>query len=209
MMARMTAMTGAHNFPRLFVLRHGDTDWTDAHKHTGRTDLPLNAGGEKHARRLGARLRGETFARVFVSPLFRVRRTCELAGFATHAEINPDLTEWDYGDYEGRLTLDVQRERSQWNLYRDGAPNGESPAQVAARADRFLELVRPIEGNVAAFSSGQIIRIIAARWLGLPPLAARFFSTATAGVGILGYEHNRKQPVILLWNDIGRLGENG
>jgi broad specificity phosphatase PhoE len=201
------AIPGTSSLPRLFLLRHGDTDWTDAHKHTGRSDLPLNAKGEEHARRLGARLKVETFGRVFVSPLIRARQTCELAGFA-HPEVTPDLTEWDYGDYEGRLTIDVQHERPEWNLYRDGAPNGESPAQVAARADRFLELVRPIEGDVAAFTSGQIIRVIAARWLALPPLAARFFCTATASVGILGYEHNRNQPVIVLWNDIGPLSKN-
>jgi probable phosphoglycerate mutase len=191
-----------NNFPRLFLIRHGDTDWTDSHQHTGRTDIPLNARGEQHARQLGARLKGETFSRVFVSPLIRVRRTCELAGFAANAEVNADLTEWDYGDYEGRLTKDVHRERPDWNLYRDGAPNGESPEQVAARADRFVELVRPIDGDVAAFSSGQIIRVIAARWLGLPPLAAKYFYTATASVGILSYEHSRTQSVVILWNEI-------
>ena len=187
--------------PRLFVIRHGDTAWTDSRQHTGRTDIPLNANGEAHARRLGARLKDKMFTRVFVSPLVRVRRTCELAGFAEHAELNADLTEWDYGDYESKMTADIHRQRPQWNLYRDGTPNGESPEQVAARADRFIELVRPIAGDVAAFSSGQIIRMIAARWLGLSPVHARHFYTATASIGILGYEHDRNQPVILLWNE--------
>jgi probable phosphoglycerate mutase len=187
--------------PRLFLIRHGDTAWTDSHQHTGRTDLPLNANGEAHARRLGARLKGKMFARVFVSPLERVRRTCELAGFAEHAEVDADLTEWDYGDYESKLTADIHRQRPQWNLYHDGAPHGESPDQVAARADRFIDLIRPVEGDVAAFSSGQIIRMIAARWLGLSPVHARHFYTATASIGILGYEHDRNQPVLLLWND--------
>jgi broad specificity phosphatase PhoE len=187
--------------PRLFLIRHGDTAWTDSRQHTGRTDIPLNANGEAHARRLGARLRGKTFTRVFVSPLLRVRRTCELAGFAETAEVNPDLTEWDYGDYESKLTDDIHRQRPQWNLYRDGTPNGESPDQVAARADRFIQLVRPIVGDVAAFSSGQLIRMIAARWLGLSPVHARHFYTATASIGILGYEHDHSQPVLLLWND--------
>jgi probable phosphoglycerate mutase len=193
---------------RLFLLRHGNTDWSDLRKHTGRTDIPLNADGEQHALLLGTRLKGETFARVFVSPLGRVRRTCQLAGFADHAEVIPELTEWDYGDYEGLLTTTVHRTRPDWYLYRDGAPNGESPEQVATRADRFIERMRPIDGDVAAFSSAQIIRMIATRWLALPPLAARFFCTATASVGILGYEHNRNQPVILLWNDVGPLNEN-
>jgi probable phosphoglycerate mutase len=191
--------------PRLFLLRHGNTDWSDSRKHTGRTDIPLNASGEQHARLLGQRLKGERFVRAFVSPLFRVRRTCELAGFAEHAEVSPDLTEWDYGDYEGLLTTDVHRTRPDWYLYRDGAPNGESPKQVADRADRFINLVRPINGDVAAFSSAQIIRMIAARWLGLPPLAAKYFYTATASVGILGYEHDRSQPVVHLWDDVGTL----
>jgi len=187
--------------PRLFLIRHGDTAWTDSRQHTGRTDLPLNANGEAHARRLGARLKGKMFARVFVSPLVRVRRTCELAGFAEHAEVDADLTEWDYGDYESKLTADIHRQRPEWNLYHDGAPHGESPDQVAARADRFIDLIRPIAGDVAAFSSGQIIRMIAARWLGLSPVHARHFYTATASIGILGYEHDRNQPVLLLWND--------
>ena len=193
---------------RLFLLRHGDTDWSDSRKHTGRTDIPLNASGEQHALLLGARLKGERFARVFVSPLLRVRRTCQLAGFADQAEICPNLTEWDYGDFEGLLTADVHRTRSDWYLYRDGAPNGESPDQVAARADRFINLVRPIDGDVAAFSSAQIIRMVAARWLGLPPLAAKYFYTATASVGILGYEHDQIQPVVHLWDDVGVLDKN-
>jgi len=187
--------------PRLFLIRHGDTAWTDSRQHTGRTDLPLNANGEAHACRLGARLKGNMFSRVFVSPLVRVRRTCELAGFAEHAEVDADLTEWDYGDYESKLTADIHRQRPEWNLYHDGAPHGESPDQVAARADRFIDLIRPIAGDVAAFSSGQIIRMIAARWLGLSPVHARHFYTATASIGILGYEHDRNQPVLLLWND--------
>jgi probable phosphoglycerate mutase len=190
---------------RLFLLRHGNTDWSDSRKHTGRTDIPLSADGEQHALLLGARLKGETFARVFVSPLLRVRRTCQLAGFADRAEVSPDLTEWDYGNYEGLLTAAVHTTRPDWYLYRDGAPNGESPDQVAARADRFVDLVRPIDGDVAAFSSAQIIRMIAARWLGLPPLAAKYFYTATASIGILGYEHDRSHSVVHLWDDVGAL----
>ena len=197
-----------NSLPRLFLIRHGDTDWTDSHQHTGRTDISLNASGEKHARRLAARLSAETFSRVFTSPLIRARRTCELAGFSAHADINHDLLEWDYGDYEGRMTIDILRERPDWNLFRDGAPNGESPDQVAARADRFLDIVKPLDGDAAAFSSGHIIRMIAARWLGLTPLEGKYFYTATASVGILGYEHDRNQPVVLLWNDVRSVHED-
>jgi broad specificity phosphatase PhoE len=198
-----------NDLPKLFLIRHGDTDWTDRHQHTGRTDVSLNAIGEERARRLGARLNPERFDQVFTSPLVRARRTCELAGFSARAEVNPDLIEWDYGDYEGRTTSEIQRERPDWNLFRDGAPNGESPEQVAVRADRFLEVVRPIGGDVAAFSSGHIIRMIAARWLRLSPLAAKYFYTTTASVGILGYEHDRNEPVVLLWNDVCPLDTNG
>lgn len=206
--AKTLASEDRRGLPELFLIRHGGTDWTDSHQHTGLTDIALNADGEEQARRLAARLSAEEFARVFTSPLVRARRTCELAGYAGRAEANPDLVEWDYGDYEGGLTVDVHRDRPDWNLFRDGAPNGESPAQVAARADRFVELARTIEGHVAAFSSGDVIRMIAARWLGLRPVAAKYFYTATASVGILGYEHDRNQPVVLLWNDVRPLNDN-
>ena len=191
--------------PRLFLLRHGNTDWTDARRHTGRTDIPLNANGEAHAELLGQRLAGERFSRVFVSPLLRVRRTCQLAGFAGQGEIDQDLTEWNYGDYEGNLTVEVHRCRPDWYLYRDGAPNGESPEQVAVRADRFIQLAQSIQGDVAAFSSAQIIRMIAARWLGLAPMAAQYFYTETASVGVLSYEHEQSHPVIHLWDDVGKI----
>ena len=194
--------------PRLFLLHHGNTDWSDSRRHTGRTNVPLNTVGEEHARLLGERLIGERFTRVFASPLIRVRRTCELAEFAEHAEITSDLTEWDYGNYEGLLSSDVHRTRPDWNLYRDGTPGGESPEQVAARTDRFIDFIRPLDGDIAAFSSAQIIRMIAARWLGLSPLAARYFHTDTASVGILSYEYDRIQPVVHLWNDVGTLNSN-
>jgi broad specificity phosphatase PhoE len=189
--------------PRLFLLRHGNTDWSDSRRHTGSTDVPLNPAGEHHAAQLGQRLRGEHFTRVFVSPLSRAKQTCELAGFAGRAEVCPDLTEWNYGSYEGIVTADVHRTRPDWYLYRDGAPGGESPEQVANRADRFIASVRTRSGTTAAFSSGQIIRMIAARWLGLAPIEARLFYTETASIGVLGYEHGRGQAVIHLWDDVG------
>lgn len=189
--------------PRLFVARHGDTAWTDSHQHTGRTDLPLNARGKEHARELGEKLRPFTFARVFTSPLQRASTTCELAGFGAVASVDPDLDEWDYGRFEARLTHDIVRERPDWEIFRDGCPEGESPVDVAARADGFIERARQIDGDVLAFSSGHIIRMIAARWLGLPPTAGRFFFCRPASVGILGFEHNtRDQPILFVWNQV-------
>jgi probable phosphoglycerate mutase len=185
----------------LFLARHGDTAWTDSRQHTGRTDLPLNERGEERARQIGERLRRFSFARVFTSPLQRASKTCELAGFGPVAEVDPDLTEWDYGLLEGKLTRDIVKERPGWELFRDGSPGGESPEAVAGRADRFIARVRGIDGDALAFSSGHIIRMIAARWLGLPPAAGRFFYCRPASVGVLGFEHrSRGEPVIGLWN---------
>jgi broad specificity phosphatase PhoE len=187
--------------PKLFLARHGDTAWTDSHRHTGRTDLPLNEAGEEHARQLGEALQPVTFARVFTSPLQRAAKTCALAGFGDVAEIDPDLLEWDYGCYEGKLTSDIVKERPGWELFRDGCPGGESPDDVAARADRFIRRAQDVGGDVLAFSSGHIIRMIAARWLGLPPALGRCFFCRPGSVGELGFEHDsRDQPIIRLWN---------
>ena len=187
--------------PKLFLARHGDTAWTDSHQHTGRTDLPLYERGEEHAHQLGERLRGFSFDRVFTSPLQRASKTCELAGFGAAAEVDPDLIEWDYGRFEGKLTRDILKERPGWELYRDGCPGGESPEDVAARADRFVARVQGLGGDVLAFSSGHIIRMIAARWLGGPPAAGRFFFCYPASVGVLSFEHDsRDEPIIHLWN---------
>jgi probable phosphoglycerate mutase len=189
------------DLPKLYLARHGDTAWTDSQQHTGRTDLPLNECGEAHARQLGERLRGFTFVRVFTSPLQRASKTCELAGFGSAPEVDSDLIEWDYGRFEGKTTSDVLKERPGWELYRDGCPGGETSQDVAVRADRFIARVRGITGDVLAFSSGHIIRMIAARWNGLAPAAGRVFFCRPASVGVLGFEHeNRDQPVIRLWN---------
>ena len=188
---------------KLFLIRHGDTAWSDARRHTGLTDLPLNTHGEQHARILGVRLKGIRFAHVFTSPLQRARQTCELAGFAG-AVSDPDLVEWNYGDYEGRTTSDIRRERLDWDLFRHGCPNGETPRDVATRADRFIRKVRREQGDVIAFSSGHIIRMIVAQWLALGPEAARYFLSSTASIGILGYEHDNSEPVIHLWNEHGK-----
>jgi broad specificity phosphatase PhoE len=192
---------------KLYIVRHGQTEWSASGQHTGRTDIALTAQGEENGRRLGSRLRGQSFALVLTSPLQRARRTAELAGFAA-ATVDPDLAEWDYGAYEGLRTADIQRERPGWHLFRDGCPGGETVVQVGARADRIVARARAADGDVLVFAHGHILRILAARWLGLPPADGQLFFLGTAAVGVLGYEHNDlTQPVICLWNDNHHLGE--
>ena len=186
--------------PMVYLVRHGETAWTLSGQHTGLTDLPLTERGERDARRLEERLRGVPFTKVFTSPLQRATRTCELAGFGAVAEIDRDLLEWNYGEYEGRRTTDIHKERPEWQLFRDGCPGGESPNQVGARADRVVHRMRAIKGDVLVFSSGHFLRVLAARWLGLEPTAGRFFLLSTASVSALSYEHNLFEPVIQLWN---------
>jgi probable phosphoglycerate mutase len=188
--------------PVLYLARHGDTAWTLSGQHTGLTDLPLTPNGELNARRLGERLKGLEFAKVFSSPLQRAWRTCELAGFGSVAEIDPDLVEWNYGEYEGLRSAEILAKRPDWQLFRDGGPGGESPAQIAERADRVVQRVREVGGNVLLFSSGHFIRVLAARWLALgPSTAGRYFLLNPASLSALGYEHKLSQPVIRLWND--------
>jgi len=185
----------------VYLARHGDTAWTVSGQHTGRTDLPLLPEGEENARRLGERLRGLQFAKVFTSPLQRAVRTCELAGFGLAAEIDPDLMEWDYGKYEGLLSAEIHKERPDWQLFRDGCPGGESPVQVGERADRVIGRARAIAGDVLLFSSGHFLRVLGARWLGVEPSGGRYFTLGTASLSIVGYEHNLSEPVVRLWND--------
>ena len=187
--------------PVVYLARHGETAWSLSGQHTGRTDLPLTERGEQQARALGQRLRGASFVKAFTSPSQRARRTAELAGFGGLAEVDPDLAEWDYGQYEGRRTADILAERPGWFLFRDGAPGGETPDQVAARADRVIQRVRAIGGNVVIFSSAHILRVLAARWLGLDAAGGRYFVLGTSSLSILGYEHNLAEPVIRLWNE--------
>jgi broad specificity phosphatase PhoE len=188
--------------PIVYLARHGETAWSLSGQHTGMTDLPLTERGERNARRLGERLRGLTFARVFASPLRRAARTCELAGFGAVAQVDPDLVEWNYGQYEGRTSADISRERPGWQLFRDGCPGGETPEEVGARADRVVGRVRAVPGNVLLFSSGHFLRMLAVRWLGLgPKWPGNNFFLSTASLSALGYEHNLSQPVIRLWND--------
>ena len=189
------------DLPKVFMARHGDTEWTESRQRTGRTDLPLNEHGEERARQLGKRLQRFSFAQVFTSPLQRASKTCALAGFGEVAKVDPDLVEWDYGRFEGNLTRHILKEQPGWEMFRDGCPDGESPEDISARADRFIARVRGIDGDILAFSSAHIIRMIAARWLGLPPGAGRFFFCRPASVGVLGFEHNSlDEPIIALWN---------
>jgi probable phosphoglycerate mutase len=191
--------------PIIYLARHGETAWSLSGQHTGLTDLPLTAGGEENARRLGKHLAGLSFSKVFTSPLQRARRTCELAGFGTVAEVDKDLVEWNYGDYEGRRTPEIRVERPDWQLFRDGCPGGESPGQIGSRADKVVSRLHAIQGNVLIFSSGHFLRVLAARWLGLEPAGGKFFVLNTASLSMLGYEGNLSQPAIRLWNDICHL----
>jgi broad specificity phosphatase PhoE len=191
----------SETLPIIYVARHGETAWSLSGQHTGLTDLPLTERGEHNALRLRERFKGLTFAKVFTSPLQRAMRTCELAGFGTLAEIDRDLLEWNYGEYEGLRSIDIHKERPDWHLFRDGCPGGESPSEVGARADRAVKRVRAIDGNVLVFSSGHFLRVFAARWLGLDVAFGRYFLLSTASVSALGYEHNLSEPAIRLWDD--------
>ena len=191
--------------PMIYLARHGETAWSLTGQHTGLTDLPLTQAGERNAQRLRGRLSGLIFKRVFTSPLRRARRTCELAGFGSVAEIDPDLVEWNYGEYEGRRSVEIHAERPDWQLFRDGAPGGESPQQVAERADRVVDRLRAVSGNVLIFSSGHFLRMLAGSWVGMEPYEAKSLMLSTASLSVLGYEHSLEQPAIQLWNDTNHL----
>lgn len=189
--------------PHVFLIRHGETEWSRSGRHTGSTDLPLTEQGEQNARGLADRLRAVKFSRVFTSPRQRARRTCELAGLGALAEVEPDLAEWDYGDYEGKRSVEIFQTRPEWNLFRDGCPNGESPAQVSDRADRLIARLRAQDGNLALFTHGHFGRVLGARWIGLPVIEAQRFLLGTGSLSLLGYEHDRTdQPVISRWNAV-------
>ena len=188
-------------FPRIFLARHGETAWSVTGRHTGLTDLPLTERGESEARRLGERLKGHRFAAVSASPLQRAWRTCELAGFAAQASVDADLVEWNYGAYEGMTPEEIRRQRPDWEIFRDGCPQGEPLAHLAARAERVLARVDPSDGDVLLFSSGHFLRVLAARWLRLDAMEARRLFLDTATLSILGYHYDRQDPVIYLWNE--------
>ena len=193
------------NSLRLYLIRHGETEWSLSGRHTGRTDIPLTANGEDEARELGRRLRDIPFARVLTSPLKRALQTCTLVGLDKAPENEADLAEWDYGDYEGQRSLDILNGRPDWNVYRDGCPHGEMPAQVSDRADRLLARLRALTGNIALFSHGQFGCVLAARWIGLAVAEARHFTLGTASLSILAFDpHHPAVPVIALWNVVSR-----
>jgi probable phosphoglycerate mutase len=182
----------------LWLIRHGETEWSLSGAHTGLTDIPLTPAGEQKARAIRDKVAGVHFAMVLTSPLLRARRTCELAGFGDQAQIEPNLVEWNYGDYEGRTTADIRKERPGWYLFRDGVPNGETVEQVGARARRVIERALTANGDVALFAHGHILRILAACWLELPPENGKLLVLGTAGIGTLGFEHATR--VIDRWN---------
>ena len=185
----------------LYLVRHGETKWSLSRQHTGRTDIALTQHGEDEARQLGERLGGTQFVHVFSSPAGRAQRTCALVGLGKAAETEPDLAEWDYGDYEGRCTADIRKDRPDWNIFRDGCPGGEAPKQVSDRADRLIAHLRKLDGKVALFSHGQFGCVLAARWIGLPLVEGPHFVLGTSALSILSYDPNHSTvPVISLWN---------
>jgi len=189
----------------LYLIRHGETTWSLTHQHTGRTDIPLTEHGEDEARQLGKRLKGTQFTRVFSSPSQRAQRTRALVTSNKGFEMEPDLAEWDYGDYEGSCTPDIRKQRPDWNIFRDGCPGGETPMQVSDRADRLITRLRMLDGKIALFSHGQFGCVLAARWIGLPVIEGPHFVLGTASLSVLGYDPDHpKVPVIALWNAFSR-----
>ena len=182
----------------IWLIRHGETEWSRSGAHTGRTDLPLTAAGRDNAAAIGRWLKGRAFALVLTSPMERARDTCRLAGYGDAAQVDPNLCEWDYGDYEGRVTPDIQKERPGWSLWRDGVPNGESIEEVAVRAEAVLARAVAADGDTALFAHGHILRILTACWLQLDPRCGSLFALSTASVSTLGYE--RETRVISCWN---------
>jgi len=186
---------------RLYLIRHGETEWALSGRHTGRTDVPLTPNGEDEARELGKHLRDIQFAQVLTSPLQRAQQTCALVGLNQAPEIEPDLIEWEYGDYEGKRSVDIRQERPDWTIFRDGCPHGEMPDQISARADRLFARLSKLDGNIALFSHGQIGGVLAARWIKLAVIEAQHFPLGTASVSIFSFDsHHPTVPVIALWN---------
>jgi probable phosphoglycerate mutase len=181
----------------LWLLRHGSTEWTRTGRHTGRTDVPLDDDGRRQAAQIGRALAGRSFSQVLVSPLARARETAELAGVT--GAVTPDLAEWDYGDYEGRTTDEIRTERPGWDLFADGVPGGEAAAAVGRRADRVVEAARAATGDTLCVAHGHLLRVLAARWVGLPPAAGRLWALSPGSLSVLGYE--REVPVLNRWNE--------
>ena len=183
---------------RVFAIRHGETAWSLSGQHTGTTDIPLTDNGRRLAARIRPVLAREVFARVFTSPLGRARETCELAGLGAGAVLDPDLVEWNYGEYEGLTPKQIHEKAPGWLIFRDGCPGGETPGQVGARADRVIARVRAVSGDVALFAHGHVLRVLAARWLGLAAAAGQHFLLDTGTLNVLGYY--REIPALKTWN---------
>jgi broad specificity phosphatase PhoE len=182
----------------IVLVRHGETEWSRAGRHTGRTNVPLTDQGRREAEAVGAELRERQFTRVLTSPLERAAETCRLAGMGDAAVVRDELREWDYGEYEGRTTNDIRQERPEWSLWRDGVPGGETLAEVGERVDRVLGELRSIEGDVTLFAHGHLLRVLAARWLGLEPAGGGLFALDAGSVSVLG--HERENAVLRSWN---------
>ncbi len=196
-------MSATHAQNQVWLVRHGETEWSKLGKHTGRTDIPLLGEGREMAARLEAVLARQAFARVLSSPLSRARMTCELAGLGARAELRPELLEWDYGVYEGKTSAEIREDRPDWSLWRDGGPGGEAPGDIARRVDALLTELRGADGDVILFAHGHVLRVLVARWLGLGPEAGRFFMLGTATISKLTCD--RGAPVVLLWNSDAHL----
>jgi broad specificity phosphatase PhoE len=190
----------SHHTPAVYLVRHGETEWARDGRHTGLSDIPLTSVGEQAAKDMANTLSGLTVNQVWTSPLQRAKRTCELAGFGARAQTEVDLVEWNYGAYEGRRSTEIHQENPTWSVFHDGCPNGESPIQISARADRLVARLRSATGATLIFSSGHLLRVLATRWLGLPVENGRSLALSTASLSVLGYEHGDRDPVILLWN---------
>jgi probable phosphoglycerate mutase len=191
-------MPSNNSNPEIWLIRHGETEWSLSGQHTGRTDLPLTAAGDRHAADIGRYLAGRSFALVLTSPLQRARETCKLAGYGDVAQLEPDLQEWDYGAYEGRTSAQIQESVPDWTIWTSPVPQGETIQQVAVRATRVIERASKAGGDVALFAHGHLLRILTACWLGLPPDDGKLFALGTASISVLGYE--RETRVIARWN---------
>lgn len=184
---------------KIYLIRHGETQWTLSGQHTGITDIPLTKNGEKQAEEIGDKLRGHPFHSIFTSPLARAKQTCQIAGLLKNAIVDPTLVEWNYGDYEGKTSLEIWKTQPHWTIFSSGAPHGESVADIGARAKKFLAKIQSIHGDVALFSHGHFLRVLAACWLQLSAHEGRLFALEPGSISILGFE--KKTPVLLLWND--------
>lgn len=194
----------------IFIIRHGETQWSLSGQHTGRSDIPLTAHGEDQARGLAQCFHEIKFTHALTSPRQRAQQTCELTGLGAAAIIEPDLAEWDYGDYEGQRSVDIRKQQADWNLFRDGCPHGEMPKQVSDRADRLIAKLRLLDGNVALFSHGQFGCVLAARWIGLPLVEAQHFTLGPASFSVLGHNsHHPEVTIINVWNASSSMWDKG